>query len=112
MRREVRKAILSREDITPEAMHAAHFAAFGLDVELVVEILIHMASELDVPVTKLRPSDRFDVEFAPDWWNGWDSGVAILLLDLQRMAKRRGVRVEQDITTVDEYVRVMAEVYC
>ena len=112
MRRDMRSAILSREDIPPETMHAAHFAAFGLDVELVVEILTHMAGELDVPVTKLRPSDRFDVEVAPDWWSGWDSGVAILLLDLTSMAKRRGVRIEQGIATVDDYIRVMAAMYC
>ena len=108
----MRKALLSRVDVPIEHTFREHYAVIGIDQALFVEILTHMAGELDVPVTKLRPSDRFAVELAPDWWNGWDSGVAILLLDLKSMAKRRGVRVVQDIATVDDYVRAMAAVYC
>lgn len=108
----MRRATLSREDITPEAIHGEFYAKDGLDRGRVVEILTHVAGEIGVPVTKLRPSDRFDVELAPEKWNEWDSGMGILLLDLEHMAKRRGLRIESSIATVDDYVRAMAAVYC
>lgn len=107
----MRRATLSREDITPEAIHGEFYAKDGLERDLVVEILTHVAGELRLPVSKLRPTDRFEVELAPARGDAWDSGMGILLLDLQHMAKRRGVRVEGAIVTVDDYVRAMAEVY-
>lgn len=107
----MRSTILSRDDVSPEVVHREHYASDGLDRDLVVEILTHVAGELRVPVSKLRPTDRFEVELAPARGDAWDSGMGILLLDLQRMAKRRGVRVEGAIVTVDDDVRAMAEVY-
>jgi len=100
-----------REGISPEEFYEQHYAGSDLDERLVIELLNHVALELRLPVTKLRPDDRFAIELAPKKGGSWDSGYGILLYEIQRHANRKGIRVNLKIHTIDDYIRVMSEVY-
>lgn len=72
----------------------------------------HAANELALPAEKLLPSDRFDVELRPA--RGWemDSGKGILLSELGKLARTKGVQVDlQQISTLYDYLNAMARVY-
>jgi hypothetical protein len=83
-----------------------------MDVDRFEELMAHVADELGVPSGKLRISDRFDEELKPAWGNEWDSGLAMLALDIKRGLKRHG-REHEKVTlhTLDDYFRLMNEVY-
>lgn len=100
-----------RERLSPDDVFYRFYAGSGIDRELVVELLEHVASELSLPVDRLRPSDRFGVELAPDKGCEWDSGYGVLLFELQRLAKKKGKEIRQRIITIDDYLRAMSEVY-
>ncbi|WP_323153190.1 hypothetical protein [Stenotrophomonas maltophilia] len=100
-----------REGISPEKFYEQYYGESGLDERIVIELLNHVAQELRLPVTKLRPEDRFAVELAPRKGGGWDSGYGILLYEIQRHAKRKGIHVDRKICTIDDYLRVMSAVY-
>ena len=76
------------------------------------EILRHVAEELSIPMDKLLPSDRFDVELKP--LRGWefDSGKGILMIELQNIAPSKGKSIDiEKIVTLSDYLAAMAEVY-
>lgn len=75
------------------------------------ELMTHAAEELKIPVGKLRPSDRFDNELAPAWGNAFDSGVAMLALDLKSAARRKKRKLDGNVHTLDDYLRLMNELY-
>jgi hypothetical protein len=100
-----------RDEISPEIFYEQHYAESGLDERLVIELLNHVAQELRLPVTKLRPDDRFVVELAPKKGGAWDSGYGILLYEVQRHASKKGIKIDRRISTLDDYLRVMSEVY-
>ncbi|MGN6093415.1 MAG: hypothetical protein ACTHOL_13770 [Luteibacter jiangsuensis] len=75
------------------------------------ELMTHVSEELGIPAEKLRPSDRFDAELAPEWGNEFDSGVAILAYDLKLAAKRHKRKLDGNVHTLDDYLRLMNELY-
>ena len=82
------------------------------DRNLAREIIEHVAMELSVSPSVLRPTDRFDYELAP--LSGWsfDSPRSTLLLDLSRLAKKRNHWLDTaSIRTLDDYVHAMVKVY-
>lgn len=86
---------------------------FGkIDRVVLEELLRHVANELSLPAGKLLPSDRFEIELRPA--RGWemDSGKGILLAELDKLARSKGAQVDlQRITTLDDYLNAMANVY-
>ena len=68
-------------------------------------LLVHVAQELNLVVERLRPSDRFFVELK-DICSEWDS-VGILFWEVGSLAKKRKVRIENPIETIDDYIRAM-----
>ena len=73
--------------------------------------MTHVSEELGIPAEKLRPSDRFDAELAPEWGNEFDSGVAILAYDLKLAAKRHKRKLDGNVHTLDDSLRLMNELY-
>jgi hypothetical protein len=75
------------------------------------ELMTHVSQELGIPAGKLRPSDRFDGELAPAQGNEFDSGVAMLAYDLKLAAKRHRRSLDGNVYTLDDYLRLMNELY-
>jgi hypothetical protein len=101
----------SREPLSPDDFFDAYYKESGLDRVLVIELLAHVAHELELPVEKLRPTDRFSIELALGKGNAWDSGCGILLYELSSLAKRRKLSAKMKVDSVDEYLRAMSLVY-
>lgn len=100
-----------RPDIGIRAIYDASYSPGELDYELFHELLVHVSQEFGISAGLLRPSDRFDVELAPEPGNEWDSGVAALMLDVKRFAKRKRIALDREIVTLDDYLRFMSGVY-
>lgn len=84
----------------------------SLDQDVVRELMEHVAHELTIPMGKLRPGDRFENELKPMRGMEFDSGRDLLIVELARMAKKRGIEVElKRIRTLDDYLRSMAGMY-
>jgi len=94
-----------RDDMRPDAIYDIYYAGSGLDRETVIMLLVHVAQELNLVVERLRPSDRFFVELK-DICSEWDS-VGILFWEVGSLAKKRKVRIENPIETIDDYIRAM-----
>jgi hypothetical protein len=114
LRRE-RHTLASRFAERPAMPFDAFFQTYyvgKIDAVTLEELLRHAANELALPAEKLLPSDRFDVELRPA--RGWemDSGKGILLSELVKLARTKGVQVDvQQISTLDDYLKAMARVY-
>lgn len=100
-----------RDSLSPDQFYETFYASSDLDRELVVELLIHLAQELRIPVEKVRPEDRFAVELAPRKGDDWDWGYGLLLYELKSMARSKKKVISHKIGTVDDYLRAMADVY-
>lgn len=105
------EVFLDREGLSQDVFYEIYYKSSGLDKVLVSELLEHVAQELGLPIEKLRPTDRFSVELAPSKGNDWDSGYGILLYELNRLAKKRGQKIQGKIDSIDDYLRAMSLVY-
>ncbi|MBK0013502.1 hypothetical protein [Stenotrophomonas sp. S41] len=101
----------NREELSAKELYDHYYLHSGLDREVVKELLIHVAGELRLPSGKIRPSDRFSKELVSGASAGWDSGYGILLYELQSLAKSRGVAIDKKVDTIDDYIRIMADIY-
>lgn len=103
-----RSRFSDREDVSFDRFYAEHYEGHGFDREKVKRALSDVAQAIDVPGTKLRPTDRFDVELAAE--RGWefDDGVAVLAGRV--MKQRRGSRdsgARPPFKTLDDYIRTI-----
>lgn len=111
-RREIEKRFLARDRLDIERV-CDLFCENGLtDRKLVREVIEHVAAELSISASLLRPTDRFTFELKPPRGWGFDSAQSALLLDLVRLAKKRQQSTDvSSIETLGDYVRAMAKVY-
>ncbi len=87
------------------------YADSGVSKRVVCELRDFIASEYRVQSETLLPSDGFFEELSAGQFWDWDSGYAILWDALERTARLRGITVEKEFETVDEFIRMMGEVY-
>ena len=83
----------------------------ALDAQLVSSLRLKIANSLGIPAEKLAPSDRFDEELKPP--SGWehDDGLNLLLLDLQAVIGRKGLKTDiKNVQSVRDYVNTWATV--
>lgn len=69
----------NRKDMSLNDFYDLFYKSSGIKKELIEEQLNHVAFELPLPATRLLPSDRFDVELAPD--KGWNLIQATAFLE-------------------------------
>jgi hypothetical protein len=111
-RRKRQKQFLSRESLTSEELYERFYAQSGLDKDVVVRLWRDCASVLKLPAEKLRPTDRFEHEFAAtDVFAALDDRRE----DLARYAMRRAKMFRTDLDlkhtkTLDELIRQLAAV--
>jgi hypothetical protein len=115
MGHEKKKILLrfeGRESMSMQGFYSEFYANSGIPFVVIEELLLHVASELCLPVEKLRPSDRFDSEMAPErGWN-WDSGAGMLSVEIQNLAREKNVQVDlRKIVTLDDYLRIAAPLW-
>jgi len=78
MVRKKRSPFVNRQDYAPHDLWRMFFSEFPLPERDVIAILREVSSATDIPLGKLRPRDRFEVELAP--LRGWEFDDGLLLL--------------------------------
>src|SRR6266850_1217206 len=84
-RRSRAKRFEDRDDVSLDSIFEKFFASRGLSKSVVFEAWREVASVLQLPPGKLRPSDRFDTELSPG--KGWEYDDEIA--DITALARRR-----------------------
>jgi hypothetical protein len=79
LRRAKASRFASRLDLGNDDFFVKYYAASGLPRDTVIRIRRLVADELEVPVGRLRPTDRFDQELrTAEGWEEWDDGIEAL----------------------------------
>jgi len=109
--RKRRSPFRDRAELTPEEIHSAFYADSAIDKDAVSRSLHEIADRLQVPAGKLRPSDSFLEELAPN--RGWeyDDGLGALSdLARKKLAMKGGdPEAVARIKTVDDYIRLTSQ---
>ena len=100
-----------RDELSAPDFYAKYYLGSGLEQETVIELLKHVADELRLPAGKLRPTDRFSKELSPGQLHAWDAGFGVLIVEVQALARRRGVAIDKRVDSLDDYIRIMANIY-
>jgi hypothetical protein len=106
MIREKHGRVADRSSMSLDEFYTTYYEDSGLPKEAVARVLLEVASEVDMPAGKLRPSDRFSVELRPI--SGWefDDGTGLLSSKLERLLRRAGAAVNTgSMRTLDDYIR-------
>lgn len=103
--------LLGRDDLTEYEFYSRYYDGQGIEKVVVAEILNHIACELSLPASKLRPSDRFSIELAPQKGSAWDSGYGILIYEIKRLATKKNVRIDNKVETIDDCIRLLSMLY-
>ena len=109
--RKWRKAVLARDSVPDDEFYERFYSDSGISKRTVCEIRDFIASEYSVQADKLLPSDRFAEELSAGRFWDWDNGYAILVFALTGAAKEKGVTVDREFETVDEFIRMLGQVY-
>lgn len=101
-----------REPIAVEEIFSRYYGDSGLAQSVVMRLWNECAAKLKVPAEKLRPSDRFEHEFAAsDFWASLDDPREDLARYAMALAKKHGATLDLKGTkTLDELIRQLAAV--
>jgi len=99
-----------RRDIDEEEFYQTYYKESGIPKETVSRAIKFVSTAVDIPVSKLRPSDRFEVELKPE--KGWEfgDGLAEITWLIEENEKKKGNNLSLPLmTTVDDFIRYVAE---
>ncbi|AWH23187.1 MULTISPECIES: hypothetical protein [Stenotrophomonas] len=100
-----------RDELSAPDFYAQYYLDSGFEQETVIELLRHVADELRLPAGKLRSTDRFSKELSPGQLHAWDAGYGVLIVEVQSLARKRGVAIDKRVASLDDYIRIMASIY-
>ena len=111
VRRWQRRAKISRigaRTPVPVQALAAQFTGQGLESAVVEDLLREVAIAVEFPAELLRPSDRFDRELRPRWWEFGDRATE-LAWSAEHRQSQSGIAVDTGaVQTVADYVLTFA----
>lgn len=105
--RKKRIRFAERTPLTLKEFWRQFYEERGVPLEVVEELLPVIAEAAEVPVTLLRPTDRFAEELAPE--KGWEFGDGLAEVGwwVRALAKRSGKEVDlSEVRTVDDLIRL------
>jgi hypothetical protein len=109
MNREKLKRLGNRPNMTGEEFYNLHYASIGIPKDIVTALLERLSKALEVPPGVLRPTDRFDVEFAPlRGWGGMDDRLDLYNL-LGELERESGMKLDSTVATIDDLIRTVAK---
>jgi hypothetical protein len=106
--RRQRAVFRQRPEMIVEDMHRSFYAGSAVSIESLRGAMDEISGVLGVPPTRLRPSDRFAVELAPEPGWEYDDPLGVLTALAEEKLKREGRAPDsaKDLLTVDDYVRL------
>ena len=102
-----------RENLSLEDIYARYFRDSGIEEETFFKVWQDAAKRLNLPMGKLRPTDRFDQELKPlPEWAYYDDYVEVLLESAMKSTKRGGLTINiAELQTLGDFVSIMAKLY-
>jgi hypothetical protein len=110
VRRRRRLAFADRIDMSMDSLFEQYFASTGVQKSVVEHALAEIANAIDLPVGKLRPTDRFERELAPAQGWEYDDGIGIVAALAEKRLSGLPPDVRPRIETVEDFVRLAARV--
>lgn len=107
-RRRFRGLMSARREIPFDSIFTEYYAPVGIDCDEARSVWDGIARALNVPAGKLRPTDRFGVELAPDAGWGYDDCLGLVEDALREAAARKQVIVDlKSLSTVDDCIKAL-----
>jgi predicted small integral membrane protein len=104
-----RRGLKGRRELTLGEIYESYYADSSISRDLVGQALEEISEELSVPLGKLRPEDRFDVELGPTpGWEYDDDVSDVMAHARRRLADSHASQDVSSVRTVDDYVRLVA----
>jgi hypothetical protein len=106
-----RSPFRERAEMTSDEIYSAFYADSSIEKDEVSRSLREIADKLQVPVGKLRPSDSFMGELAPNPGWEYDDGLGMLSDLARNKLTLKGDNPENvtQIRTVDDYIRLTSQ---
>jgi|GEM_PF-5236991 len=113
------KMFEQRECLSPEEFYEKFYSESKIRKQVLFDILQFMEKNLDLPISKLRPNDRFDKELAviielevvdDDISYFWDATFN----RLYESAEKKQIDLKKalySIKNIDEYIKTFASIY-
>lgn len=97
-----------RRELSADEFYRMYYGNSGLPRERVLAVRLVVADELEVPIGRIRPSDRFDRELRPaEGWEAWDDGMEVLRAAASAGGGSRVAVEWKDIQTFDDLIRAV-----
>ncbi len=112
-RKASNKRILRFRDravIDNEEFYQRYYKNTNIPKGIVFEVLTLISKSTGIPVTKIRPSDRFDKELAPT--EGWetDDGISDVIWYADDLRNKAKISKPIILNTVDDLILYVAEI--
>ena len=101
-----RRTLQGRPELTIGQIFECYYASTDVGLGVVHEAFREISETLDVPLGKLRPGDRFDVELGPTV--GWEYDDVVNDVLAHATQRLDALHDSTPIRTVDDYVRLTA----
>jgi len=104
---------MHRPDMSLDEIWRQYYKDANIKQETIKEIFELVSNSTDIPVGKLRPSDRFDKELAPaKGWEFSDGLVEIRWWLEQKVKDTSKLKDISDLKTLDDLIKYKATAKC
>ncbi len=97
-----------RPDMTEEEFFHTYYGNAKIQKQTVSEVLKIISDATEIPLAKIRPSDRFDREFALTRGFDFDDGISEMSRFLKSKMKQVGISEVPKLYTVDDLIRYVS----
>lgn len=105
IRRRRLERFAGRPDMNESDFFRTYYEGTGVRRETVSEVLRETAASLRVPSTRLRPTDRREVELGPVKGWEWDDDIAGVDWFLEDKERDAGIEEGETVETLDHMIR-------
>lgn len=97
----------TRENMSTENIYEKYFADSGIPKDIVIQLWNELAFIIELPKEKLRPSDRFLYELAPEKGFDFDDPMNGFHMYLKKKLQMLGHKSDiSTINTVNDYIHI------
>lgn len=104
MKKKKRMRFSDRQSISLDQFYDNYYKNTDIAKDTVRKVLLLVSSSTDIPMEKIRPSDRFDDDLKPI--EGWefDDGLHEISWEIKEILNRNANKKMPNIETVDELI--------
>jgi hypothetical protein len=99
----------NRSDLSEEEFFLTYYRDTKIKKKTVSDVLRVISDATEIPTTKIRPSDRFDREFALTRGFDFDDGISEISHFLKGKMNQMGISEMPRLYTVDDLIRYVGQ---